>query len=79
MIVDVHTHNPTHENAVPPEDIRTETTMRSGDTVRQTNSVADYLVAMGPVDKAFVFPIAPRPWKDSNFHSASGLRVGRKE
>ena len=41
--------------------------MRSGDTVRQTNSVADYLAAMGPVDKAFVFPIAQRPWKSGEY------------
>ena len=67
MIVDVHTHIPSHEKAVPPEEIRSETTMRSGDTVQQTNSVADYLAAMGPVDKAFVFPIAQRPWKSGEY------------
>ena len=67
MIVDVHTHIPTHEHAVPPEEIRSETTMRSGDTVQQTNSVADYLEAMAPVDKACVFPIAQRPWKPGSF------------
>ena len=67
MIVDVHTHIPSHEKTVPPEEIRSETTMRSGDTVQQTNSVADYLAAMGPVDKAFVFPIAQRPWKSGEY------------
>ena len=66
MIVDVHTHNPTHQKTVPPGEMRSESVMRSGETVQLTNSVDDYLAAMAPVDKAFVFPIAPRPWKDSD-------------
>jgi predicted TIM-barrel fold metal-dependent hydrolase len=43
--------------------MRTETTMRSGQTVQLTNSVKDYLNAMKPVQKTFLFGIAPRPWK----------------
>jgi predicted TIM-barrel fold metal-dependent hydrolase len=39
--------------------------MRPGRQVRLTNSVEDYLDAMGPVDAAFVFGIAPRPGEDS--------------
>jgi hypothetical protein len=37
--------------------------MRSGETVQLTNSIDDYLNDMGPVDKAFIFGIAPRPWR----------------
>jgi predicted TIM-barrel fold metal-dependent hydrolase len=36
--------------------------MRSGDNVSMTNTIADYLRAMEPVDKTFAFKIAPRPW-----------------
>ena len=36
-----------------------------GGSVRLTNSVDDYLDAMGPVDAAFVFGIAPRPGEDA--------------
>ena len=43
MIVDVHTHLPTHMSEVPPDQIYTEETMRSGETVRLTNSIDDYL------------------------------------
>ena len=48
---------------VPPDEVRTETTMRSGQTVYLTNSIDDYLRDMSPVDKTFLFGIAPRPWK----------------
>ena len=61
MIVDVHTHLPTHPDAVPDSEQRTDTTMRSGETARMTNSIDDYLQAMAPVDKAFLLPIALRP------------------
>ena len=61
MIVDVHTHMPTHPDTVPDSEQQTDTTMRSGETVRLTNSIDDYLQAMAPVDKAFILPIAPRP------------------
>ena len=65
MIVDVHTHLPTHEDAVPDEDAELDTAMRPGKYVRLTNSVQDYLDAMGPVDAAFAFGIAPRPGEDT--------------
>ena len=61
MIVDVHTHLPTHPDTVPDSEQLTDTVMLSGETVRLTNSVDDYLRAMAPVDKAFILPIAPRP------------------
>lgn len=63
MTVDVHTHLPSHEDSVPSDQMRTESTMRSGQTVQLTNSIQDYLNAMLPVDKTFIFGIAPRPWK----------------
>ena len=62
MIVDVHTHLPTHRDIVPDSDRTSEEMMRSGDEVSMTNSIADYLSAMEPVDKTFAFGIAPRPW-----------------
>ena len=65
MIVDVHTHLPTHDGLVPDDEVVIESAMRPGSNVRLTNSVDDYLDAMGPVDAAFVFGIAPRPGEDS--------------
>ena len=63
MIVDVHTHLPSHPETVPEDEMLTETTMRSGETVQLTNSIDDYYNDMSPVDKTFIFGIAPRPWK----------------
>lgn len=63
MIVDVHTHLPSHPDTVPPDEMLTESTMRSGETVQLTNSIDDYLRDMAPVDKTFIFGIAPRPWR----------------
>ena len=66
MIVDVHTHLPSHRDSIPADEMRTETAMRSGETVQLTNTIADYLRAIEPLDKAFLFDIAPRPWKNRN-------------
>ena len=63
MIVDVHTHLPSHEDTVPEDEMMTETTMRSGQTVQLTNSIDDYRRDMAPVDRTFIFGIAPRPWR----------------
>jgi predicted TIM-barrel fold metal-dependent hydrolase len=63
MIVDVHTHLPTHRTRVPPSERRAETTMRSGTPVQLTNTIADYANAMKPVDRTLIFGIAPRPWQ----------------
>ena len=62
MIVDVHTHLPSHPDTIPESERLTESTMRSGTTVQLSNTIEDYLQAMAPVDKAFIFGIAPRPW-----------------
>ena len=51
MIVDVHTHLPSHQDTVPEDEMLTETTMRSGETVQLTNSIDDYYNDMSPVDK----------------------------
>ena len=63
MIVDVHTHLPSHPDTVPDDEMMTESTMRSGETVQLTNSIDDYYKDMEPVDKTFIFGIAPRPWR----------------
>jgi predicted TIM-barrel fold metal-dependent hydrolase len=66
MTVDVHTHLPSHRDTVPAAQVREESTMRSGQTVRLTNSIQDYLKDMAPVDRTLVFGIAPRPWKPND-------------
>lgn len=63
MIVDVHTHLPSHPDTVPESERLTENVMRSGAIVQLSNSIDDYLEAMAPVDKAFIFGVAPRPWQ----------------
>ena len=65
MIVDVHTHLPTHNAAVPDDEVELDTAMRPGRQVRLTISANDYLDAMAPVDAAFAFGIAPRPGDDT--------------
>ncbi|MDP3064100.1 MAG: amidohydrolase family protein [Chloroflexota bacterium] len=61
MIVDVHTHAPTHVSEVPDGEVRWEHVMRPDRPVRMSNSYTDYLKAMEPVDRAIVFGIAPQP------------------
>ena len=58
MIVDVHTHIPTHVDAVPLEDEKVYTAWRPDHAVRTTNSFDDYIEAMAPVDRTFAFGIA---------------------
>ncbi len=64
MIVDVHSHNPTHEHDVPPEEVNTNPLIGTG--VKLAGSLSEYVSAMGPVDKALVFGIAPRPGGDEH-------------
>ena len=64
MIVDVHSHNPTHEHDVPPEDVATNPLIGTG--VKLAGSLSEYVAAMETVDKALVFGIAPRPGGDKN-------------
>ncbi len=64
MIVDVHSHNPTHEHDVPPEDLTTNPLIGTG--VKLAGSLGEYSAAMEPVDRALVFGIAPRPGGDKH-------------
>jgi predicted TIM-barrel fold metal-dependent hydrolase len=85
MIVDVHTHLPTHMESVPPGEERFIAVSRPDRPVRLTNSFDDYLEAMGAVDKACVFAIAPaRGDKDimglrwpANFNDMTAALVAR--
>lgn len=58
MIVDVHTHTPTHRDTVPPEDRRAFDGWRTDRTVVTTNSWSEYDVAMAAADVSIVFNIA---------------------
>ena len=64
MIVDVHSHNPTHEHDVPPEDVTTNPLIGTG--VKLAGSLSEYVEAMEAVDKALVFGIATRPGGDKH-------------
>ena len=72
MIVDVHSHNPTHEHDVPSEDVITNPLIGTG--VKLAGSLSEYVEAMEPVDKALVFGIAPRPGGDK--HPLTDWNVG---
>ena len=49
MIIDVHTHIPTHRNAVPTDEEKINHVMRPDGPVRLNNSFEDYIRDMGPV------------------------------
>jgi predicted TIM-barrel fold metal-dependent hydrolase len=57
MIVDVHTHSPTHVHAVPENEKRTYLGWHSGDPVSTTNSYLDYQTGMAGADVSIVFNI----------------------
>jgi uncharacterized protein len=57
MIVDIHTHTPTHVHAVRPAERQPNTMWRSDRVVEAAVSWADYMAAMEPVDRACVFGI----------------------
>ena len=61
MIIDVHTHTPTHRTAVPPSEDVVNTMWRPDRPVRATCTWSDFYDAMAPVDRAIVFLIAPGP------------------
>lgn len=61
MIVDVHTHVPSHMKAVPPEEEILETKMRPDRPLRITTSHDDFFKAMAPVDRVISFGIAMPP------------------
>src|SRR5689334_1754853 len=57
MIVDIHTHTPTHVDAVPADERQPNTLWRSDRVVEAAVSWADFMTAMAPVDRACVFGI----------------------
>ncbi|ADB53513.1 amidohydrolase family protein [Conexibacter woesei] len=58
MIVDVHTHTPTHRGAVPVAERREYDRWRPDRTVRTTNAWADYDEQVAAADVSIVFNIA---------------------
>ena len=61
MIIDVHTHVPSHIDTVPPEEEMRESKMRPGRAVRLTTTYGDFFEAMKPVDRVISFGIAMPP------------------
>ena len=64
MIIDVHTHIPTHRDSVPIRENITDSTIGSGATINVTGSVNDYLESMKNIDRAIVFGVARQPGRD---------------
>lgn len=58
MIVDVHTHTPTHEHDVPAEEVTAYSAWRTDRDVVTTNSWTDFDEAASAADVAIVFNIA---------------------
>jgi len=58
MITDVHSHVPSHVDAVPPEEETWESKMRPDRAVRLTTTYDDFFKAMEPVDRVISFGIA---------------------
>ena len=61
MIVDVHTHVPSHVDAVPSEEESWDNKMRPDRKVRLTTTFDDFFKAMEPVDRVISFGIAMPP------------------
>ena len=59
LIVDVHTHIPTHADAVPADQALSDPLVGKGASL--TGSLPAYIEAMSTVERAIVFGIAPRP------------------
>ncbi len=65
MIIDIHTHTPTHRDEVPASERRTNRGWRPDRPVEAAFSWEDHRRAMEPVDRAVVFAIAPPPGKSA--------------
>jgi predicted TIM-barrel fold metal-dependent hydrolase len=61
MIVDVHTHVPTHVSEVPPGEEIVDTKMRADRPIRITTTHRDFFKAMEAVDRVVSFGIAMPP------------------
>lgn len=72
MIVDIHTHVPSHRTPVPEAERRINTAFRPDRPVDASVSWNDYLAAMAPVDRAVVFGIR---FKDGIPQSDKGTSV----
>ena len=59
MIVDVHSHIPTHRDEVPTNEDRSDPLIGHG--ARLAGSLSEYVEAMSTVDRAIVFGMAPKP------------------
>ena len=62
MIVDVHTHIPTHRDEVPTDEDKSDPLIGHG--ARLAGSLSEYVGAMSTVDSAIVFGLAPRPGEE---------------
>ena len=78
MIIDVHTHLPTHGAAVPEDEQVVDRVMRPDRAVTLTNSGDDYLRDMGPVDRAFVFGIAGVPGAPPDLRRHAAVEGGQR-
>ena len=58
MIIDVHTHVPSHIDTVPPEEETQTSVLRPDRAVRMTTTYDDFFEAMKPVDRVISFGIA---------------------
>ncbi len=66
MIVDVHTHLPSHFEAVPDDEALYNDVIRPDRPVRMHHGFEDYIRVMAPVDKAIAFGLAPRPGPEAD-------------
>ena len=76
MVIDVHTHIPTHFDAVPASEESYNSVMRPDVSVRLNNSFGDYFEDMKPVDKAIAFGVAINP---SGSEDDMGVMRGQRE
>lgn len=58
MMIDVHSHVPSHIDTVPPEEEMWESKMRAGKALRLTTTYGDFFEAMKPVDRVISFGVA---------------------
>ena len=82
MIVDVHSHVPSHIDTVPPEEEISSSIIRPDRAIRMTNSYDDFFEAMKPVDRVISFGIAmpaDRPAVLGKYKDAKSYREPCKE
>ena len=75
MIVDMHTHVPSHIDTVPPEEERQDHKMRPDRAVRLTTTYDDFFEAMKPVDRVISFGIAMPPNRPAGIGEKDMKRV----